>query len=112
MRKNNFFPTKGGKNFRDSLQNSKGGRQTISDKREHLIDQIQKLRADISLWENNLGFLANSKQADLLKEEFDKKMRNARQEIALLEAKIKIIDEESKAEEKATNDNKQEGTGM
>lgn len=90
-------------NFRDSLQNSKGGRQTISDKREHLIDQIQKLRADISLWENNLGFLANSKQADLLKEEFDKKMRNARQEIALLEAKIKIIDEARNEAPEKTN---------
>lgn len=79
--------------FRDSLHNSRNGRHTISDKRDHLLEQIQKIRNDISLWENNLGFLASSKQADLLKEEFEKKMRNARQEIALLEAKLKIIDE-------------------
>ena len=91
-------------NFRESLQNNRGGRQSISDKREHLIEQIQKLRADISLWENNLGFLANSKQADLLKEEFDKKMRNARQEIALLEAKIRIIDEENKPSDNKANE--------
>lgn len=87
-------------NFRDNLRNSKGGRATINDKREHLLEQIQKIRADISLWENNLGFLASSKQADLLKAEFDKKIQSARQEVALLEAKLKIVDEANNAEEK------------
>lgn len=85
-------------NFRDTIQNGKGARQ-INDKREHLVEQIQKLRGDLNLWENNLGFLASSKQADLLKEEFEKKMQGARQEIALLEAKLKIIDSESKKAE-------------
>ncbi|MBQ6236914.1 MAG: DUF349 domain-containing protein [Bacteroidales bacterium] len=91
--------------FRETLHTSKGG-HALNDKRSQLIEQIQKLRADLSLWENNLGFLAESKQADLLKAEFEKKMQNARQEIALLEAKLKILDnenqqaEESKKEEK------------
>lgn len=76
--------------FRESLKNNKGG---LHSKRDHLLEQIQKLRSDVSLWENNLGFLANSKQADLLKEEFDKKLQKARQEIALLEAKLRIVDD-------------------
>jgi len=83
--------------FRDSLHSGKGG-QHLNDKKEHLVEQIQKLRADINLWENNLGFLANSKQADLLKEEFEKKMQSARQELALLETKLKIIEKEEAAE--------------
>ena len=83
-------------NFRESLKNSKG---SIHSKRDHLLEQIQKLRADVSLWENNLGFLASSKQADLLKEEFDKKLRKARQEIALLEAKLRIVDDTANSEE-------------
>ncbi len=82
--------------FRETLHSTKGSRQ-ISDKREQLLEQIQKLRGDLNLWENNLGFLASSKQADLLKEEFEKKMQGARQEIALLEAKLKILDSEEKA---------------
>ena len=89
--------------FRETLHNAKGGRP-LSDKREHLIEQIQKLRADISLWENNLGFLAESKQADILKAEFEKKMQSARQEIALLEAKLKIVDDENKAAEAPKTD--------
>ena len=40
----------------------------------------------------------------VLKEEFDKKMRNARQEIALLEAKIRIIDEENKPSDNKANE--------
>lgn len=60
-----------------------------------MLDKIQKLKEEIKLWENNLGFLANSKQADILKAEFEKKMENARKEIALEEAKLKMIDEAS-----------------
>jgi hypothetical protein len=51
------------------------------------------LKSDLILWEHNLGFLANSKQADLLKDEFEKKMRSAKQQIALLEAKLKMVNE-------------------
>lgn len=89
--------------FRETLHSGKN-QHHLGDKREQLIEQIQKLRADLSLWENNLGFLAESKQADLLKAEFEKKMQNARQEIALLEAKLKIIDNENKAAEAANSD--------
>lgn len=95
-------------NFRDSLRNNKGGHHAINDKREHIVEQIQKLRNDISLWENNLGFLANSKQADLLKQEFEKKMRSAHQEIALLEAKLKILDEPAENENKASEESPKE----
>ncbi|MBO7490191.1 MAG: DUF349 domain-containing protein [Bacteroidales bacterium] len=75
--------------FRETLHSTASGDH--GNKKNQLMEQIQKLRSDISLWENNLGFLANSKQADILKEEFEKKMQNARQEIALLEAKLKIL---------------------
>lgn len=84
--------------YRDRLKNVAGGdiAKFVSEEKRDLQDKIQKLRADLILWENNLGFLANSKQATLLREEFEKKMQSARQQIALLEAKIKILDEESK----------------
>ena len=62
-------------------------------------EKIEKLRADLNLWENNLGFFASSKQADLLKQEFEKKMQGARQQIALLQAKLRILNESEKAEQ-------------
>ncbi|MBP5516363.1 MAG: DUF349 domain-containing protein [Bacteroidales bacterium] len=88
--------------YRERIRSVAGNRQAANGERDNLNEQIQKLRNDINLWENNLGFLASSKQADLLKEEFEKKMQSARQQIALLEAKLKILNETEKAESHPT----------
>jgi hypothetical protein len=56
-----------------------------------LSGKISKLREDISLWENNIGFLAHSKTADILRKEFEKKIDQAKEELALSEAKLKYI---------------------
>ena len=73
---------------------------SVNTARGKLMKEIEKLRSELSLWENNLGFFANSKQADLLKEEFEAKMQAARQQIALMEAKLRIMDEAESDEEK------------
>ena len=83
--------------YRERLRNAGGDvSRFLRDERQELNDRIEKLRNDLNLWENNLGFLASSKQADLLKQEFEKKMQGARQQIALLQAKLRILNEESK----------------
>ncbi|MEA4967326.1 MAG: DUF349 domain-containing protein, partial [Bacteroidaceae bacterium] len=78
--------------FKERLSHS-DDYKSVSKEKRFLLDKIQKLKEEIKLWENNLGFLANSKQADILKAEFEKKMENARKEIALEEAKLKMIDQ-------------------
>ena len=85
--------------YRERIRNvaAKAGNFILSEKQE-LMDKIEKLRSDINLWDNNLGFFSNSKQADLLKEEFEKKIQGARQEIALLQAKLRILREQEKQE--------------
>lgn len=90
--------------YRERIRNVAGDtKKFVRGERQELQDKIEKLRSDLNLWENNLGFLANSKQADLLKQEFEKKMQGARQQIALLQAKIKILNEtEKNANEEAT----------
>ena len=91
-------------NFREHIRNHSGSNNQnfFGNERNQLLNQIEKMRSDLKLWENNLGFLANSKQADLLKEEFERKMDNTRKQIALLEAKVRILDE---AEEAKNQDN-------
>lgn len=80
--------------FRARIRNFSGDtKRMMNNERQDLLDKIEKLRSDLKLWENNLGFLANSKQADLLKAEFEKKMQGARQQIALLESKLRILAE-------------------
>ena len=56
-----------------------------------LQNKITKMREEILLWENNLGFFSKSKNADILKKEVEEKVLRAKQELALLEAKMKII---------------------
>lgn len=87
--------------FRERFSNnSNDDRSSASKERRYLQDKIQKLKDDLNLWENNIGFLASSKQADVLKAEFEKKMDNARKEIALEQAKLKMLDSVLMAEEK------------
>ncbi|NTV83675.1 MAG: DUF349 domain-containing protein, partial [Bacteroidales bacterium] len=58
-----------------------------------LSTRISKLREEILLWENNIGFLAHSKKADLLRQEFEKKIQDAKAELAQMEAKLKTMQE-------------------
>lgn len=85
--------------YRERIRNIAGdSKKFVHGERQELQEKIDKLKNDLNVWENNLGFLANSKQADLLKEEFEKKMQAARQQIALLQAKLRILNETEKNE--------------
>lgn len=85
--------------YRERLRSVSGdARRFVQNEKQELHDKIDKLRNDLNLWENNLGFFASSKQADLLKQEFEKKMQGARQQIALLQAKLRILNETERAE--------------
>jgi len=63
-----------------------------------LQDKIRQLTDEVNLWENNLGFFANSKNSDVLREQFGKKIEHAKQEIAALKEKLGVI-----REKKGTN---------
>lgn len=80
------------KNRVSKLKEIDGGDRQLRKERGILVKKINKLKEDVQLWENNTGFLANTKNADILKQEFQKKIDNTRKEIALLEAQIKILD--------------------
>jgi len=82
-------------NYKMRLE-SVDGKRNISREKKEFMDQIQRLQNDLNVWENNLGFLASSKQADLLKAEFDKKIEKAKAEIQLLKAKVKLLEESEK----------------
>ena len=60
--------------------------------REKLMNRWQQLKSDISIWENNIGFFANTKKADSMVSEFQKKIESAYEKIKLLEDKISTID--------------------
>lgn len=83
-------------NFKAYIE-AEGGKGNFAREKRVIKEQIDKLKNDILLWENNLGFLARSKQAELLKSEFDKKIDKAKADLALLNAKLKMLGKEEAA---------------
>lgn len=77
----------------ENLMTSPQSNQMLSKERQFILSRITSLKNDIKLWENNIGFFANSKKADVLKEEFLKKIEKAKQDILIFEAKIKVLKE-------------------
>ncbi len=88
-------------NYRSRINNilSDPNADRLLDKEKRfLMNKLEQLKNDISIWENNLGFFANSKNADLLKAEFSKKIDAAKQEVKELEYKLKMMNEKPKEE--------------
>ncbi|MDR1739584.1 MAG: DUF349 domain-containing protein [Bacteroidales bacterium] len=76
------------KRWIDTIENA----ETLSSRdMQILLNKIQTLRADVLTWENNMGFLSRSKNADVLKKEFEVKIQKAKEELALMEAKLKML---------------------
>ena len=85
-------------NYKDRIENLKdrpNANRIINNERNFLIGKRKQLEDDIKLWENNMGFLAASKKADLLKQEFEKKIEKVKAEIEVLTEKIKFLERET-----------------
>ena len=54
--------------------------------------KIDKIQSEIITWENNMGFFANSKNADVLKNEFQTKIDNANKNIKSMKARMRLLD--------------------
>jgi hypothetical protein len=61
--------------------------------REKFLNRYRQLESDITLWENNIGFFAKSRSAEATIKEFREKIEQGKKQLALLEEKIKMIDE-------------------
>ena len=68
-----------------------GGKEKMDDEKRFLMNKISALKNDVSLWENNIGFFAKSKNADALKKEFEEKISKAKEEIKSLHEKMELI---------------------
>ncbi len=77
-----------------SARSSRGNREVnpLKAERERLVTKFRKLESEIATYENNLGFFANSKNADSIIVEINKKIDAAKKELSALEEKINSID--------------------
>jgi hypothetical protein len=84
------FRNAGFKDRIDDLKN-KDDDYALRKERQFVQQSIDKLKEDVLLWENNMGFFRHSKNADVLKMEFEKKIQKAKAEILVLREKMKLI---------------------
>lgn len=82
------------RNMVNGMKDDPSSRDKIRRERINLQSKIQKLRDEIATLENNIGFFAASKQSDLLKAEYEKKIAKIKNDVKVLEAKMKIINEQ------------------
>ncbi len=75
----------------ESMKDSPDSRDKVSKERNALTKKITKLREEITILENNIGFFSNSKQSEIMRAEYEKKINRAKNEVKVLEAKLKIL---------------------
>jgi len=81
--------------FKSRVEMLKSGPEAgrkLSKERTTLAVKMKQLQDDIALWENNIGFFANSKQANKLKQEFENKIERAKKELEEIKAKIRVLE--------------------
>ena len=79
-------------NFENSI--SQSGSDKVYHERERLLRAYEQKCNELKTYENNMGFFtASSKNGNTIVKELEKKISNLKDEIAILEQKIKIIDE-------------------
>jgi len=77
-----------------NIQQKPKAENRLRQERDKFMNKIKKLETNIITWENNLGFISgNSSEASSMISDFENKIEQAKKEIALLEEKIRLIDQ-------------------
>ena len=88
-------------NFRSKIANmteNQKGLSKVRQEREKYMAKLKQLETDLTLLDNNIGFFANSKNAQALIADVNQKIEDTRSKIEMLKEKIRIIDELDKTE--------------
>ena len=94
MRKNqNEASTSEFREMLESMKEDPEGGEKIRRERNTLQNKIQKLRDEIAVLENNIGFFSNSKNSELMRAEYEKKINKAKNDLKVLEAKLKMAED-------------------
>ena len=93
MRSNqNEITTNEYREMMEVMRDDPEGSEKLRKERNTLATRIQKLRDEIAVLENNIGFFSNSKNSELMRAEYEKKINKAKNDLKVLEAKLRIIE--------------------
>ena len=82
--------------FKSKMSNfseSHKGHNKMRFERDKYLSRMKQLESDLALLNNNIGFFANTKNAESLIEDVNKKIQDTIEKIELLKEKIRIIDD-------------------
>jgi hypothetical protein len=109
------FEVNEGRPYRDNYLNTPTGRYNDGNEtglRREIIflqNKISAMQDEINLWENNIGFLSRSKNADILKQEFEKKIQKAKNDLELNVARLRLLRKELEKQDTEKEDEKASG---
>ena len=81
------------KEMMEVMKDEPDGGDKLRREKTNLMNKVQKLRDEIAVLENNIGFFSSSKNSELMRAEYEKKIARAKNDLKVLEAKLKVIDE-------------------
>lgn len=76
----------------DWKDSSRGQNKSYAERDKH-VAKLRQLESDLITLKNNIGFFANSKNAEVLIKDVERKIQNNEEQIVYLKDKIKIIDQ-------------------
>ena len=68
------------------------GQNKMRFERDKYVNKLKQLENDLALLNNNIGFFANTKNAESLIDDVNKKIQATQEKIEFLKEKIRIID--------------------
>ena len=81
----------------NDTKGNKEAKYIITKEMNSLRAKIDKIKSEITTWENNIGFFANSKNADVLKKEFQVKIDAANARIKSMKTRVRQLDKTQRA---------------
>lgn len=82
----------------ESMTDNARGLSKVRSEREKYMIKLKQLENDLILLDNNIGFFANSKNAQILIADVNQKIVDTREKIEQLKEKIRIIDDLDKSD--------------
>lgn len=77
----------------DNIMHKPNSQHRMNVERDKCFNKLKQLENDITLWENNIGFFAKSKNASSLIDDVNQKIADAKIKIQQLKERIRVMDE-------------------
>lgn len=84
--------------YQERIRNLRGDRNTVVSEKERLLSSLDRKKADLATYENNMGFFnVKSSAGNAMVQELERKIKRIKDEIAEIKEKIAMLDKAPEA---------------